>query len=706
MNETEKDQGLSAPGGQQQERHPEEPARPVAGGGDAGGRTAPRTSLKDLPRRRLRKRCKLGQVLLEAGVIDQEALDYALKLGQEKKMKLGQVLIEMGLADDMLVTRSLASQLNVPCVDPNKLAIPPEILSCVPTGLAYKLKAIPLKKSGNKLVVAMEDPTDFNAEDDLRFAAGLNIQPVLASGPDIRKALETYYAKAPDAEAPAAEPPVADDLLVLEEENEKEHDTRELFLSSQRSPIVNLSNTILKEAIRRKASDIHIDPHLDKVLVRYRVDGVLSEYSRLDKDFLAPLVSRMKVISGMDISIRRKPQDGKARVRCDGAFYDLRVSTLPASHGEKVVVRILGQEKGALRLEEMGFSSKAFQNMSEALDKTSGIILVTGPTGSGKSTTLYACLNRLKTPEVNIVTVEDPVEYEMEGVNQIQINPKAGLTFAACLRSILRQDPNIIMVGEIRDPETASIAVQASLTGHLVLSTLHTNDAPATVGRLLDLGVEPFLLASSLEAILAQRLVRRVCPHCARPEKVPRELLSRFQVQQDRWADVPFMSGGGCAHCHFTGYAGRMGIYETLRLTPSIREAVSHSSTIAKIKGLAEKEGYRPMAMDGFEKARAGYTTLSEVFRVAVMDNDDSSNGLMMDTECDPCPLEEDSGSFSREGFASGSYWKKLVAEMEAKQLILEKRLEAREKDLLRQNERIKRLEWMFMGMRAQKEKK
>jgi type IV pilus assembly protein PilB len=595
------------------------------------------TALFDTPEngRNGAARRTLGDCLIEAGVIDQETLDRALLIQSASSKKLGDILVEMGVADDTMIARNLARQLRIPFADLGGFRPDPQILTLVPPSLMRKHLAFPLKLHGKRLAVALDSPGDFAALQDLQFAAGMDILPVAAAKSHILKLVKEHTGAALNTGGSPPENPLVEMIGASAVEDKDEEEMDEKILLSSMSPVVRLTNAIIAEAVNKGASDIHIEPYQAKSLVRFRVDGILTEVSKIDPHVHPSVISRIKVVAGMDVSVRRKPQDGKVRVRYGGKTYDLRVSTIPAAHGEKVVIRILAQDKGSLLLEDMNFSSQVYTGMTAAIEKSAGVILVTGPTGSGKSTTLYACLNRLRSPTVNIITVEDPIEYEMDGVVQVQINPKAGITFAAGLRSILRQDPDIIMVGEIRDQETAHVAVESAQTGHLVLSTLHTNDAPSAVYRLLDLGVEPFMISSSLIAALAQRLVRNVCPKCGAPDPSTRRFLSKFSPYRQEGARENFLSGRGCPHCDQTGYRGRMGIYELLPASPEVREAIARTGSHSELVRAAKKAGYAELAGDGFLKASAGMTTLSEVFRVALVETaspEEASDNLTLKT--------------------------------------------------------------------------
>jgi len=408
-----------------------------------------------------------------------------------------------------------------------------------------------------------------------------------------------------------------EDIEVVKKKKEKETPIRELQDLGDLPPIVKFVNSVISEAIKLKASDIHIEPQEKSLVVRYRIDGIMREMMRADRNIAAAVASRIKIMSELDIAIKRKPQDGKAQVKQSGKIFDLRVSSLPTSYGEKVTIRILNPATAQLNPEDLGFSDKDLKYLNRAIHMPQGIILVTGPTGSGKSSTLYACLNKLNSPEVNIITVEDPVEYDVAGINQVQINPSAGITFARGLRSILRQDPDIVMVGEIRDQETAVTAFQAAQTGHLVFSTLHTNDAPSAVVRLMDLGIDPFLVSSSLIAVIGQRLVRKICEACKAPDTLSSEQLEEIRPYIGNRKDVVLWKGKGCEVCQQTGYSGRLGLFEMLTLTSALKEVIASGLSSEQLKKAAQKEGYRVMSFDGIQKALEGLTTIEEVFRVA-----------------------------------------------------------------------------------------
>ncbi|MBN1833626.1 MAG: type II/IV secretion system protein [Deltaproteobacteria bacterium] len=569
------------------------------------------------------QRKKLGELLIEAGLIDERTLSKALDIQKIKKKKLGQILVDMGVADQQVIANALASQLNIPLVRLKEMKISKEAISMVPAEIAQHYLLVPVERTDKGLTVAMANPLEFYAVDDLRFVTQMPIHVAVAPESDVLEAIEQFYLKSGLERVLGSTPGPEQGIEIVKRQETEEQDVKdpkEMLALTERPPVVRLTAAILGDAITSNASDIHIEPQRSAVIIRYRIDGIMREIMKTDRHVHASLVSRIKVISNMDISIRRKPQDGKSQVRFGGKGYDLRVSTIPTSYGEKVTMRILSPDSAKTGIEDLGLSERISQDLIDAISMPQGIVLVTGPTGSGKSSTLYACLNRLKSPEVNIVTVEDPIEFDIEGVNQVQINPQAGITFAAGLRSILRQDPDIVMVGEIRDSETASIACQAAQTGHLVLSTLHTNDAPSALTRLLDLGIESFLISESLQAVVGQRLVRTICEECKIPEPLSAQILKRLPPHIKENKEAVFWKGVGCEACRYTGYSGRLGIFEVLKITPSLREAMGSGASTLDIKRLAEKDGFRTMGMDGLDKALKGLTTIEEVFRVAPPD--------------------------------------------------------------------------------------
>ncbi len=591
-----------------------------------------------------RKRKRLGDLLVEAGVITPDQLMEALKQQKTEKKRIGQLLIDMGFTDEVEIAKALSVQLKIPFVELRGKQIPQAVVDIVPVEMAENYLLMPLKEDGQRLVVAMANPLEFYALDDLRFVTQRRIQIAVCTESDVLEALERHYPK-PGLEEKFGKPDEApeDGIEIVKQVEDDTKDLNRLLSIAELPPVVRFTNSIFADAIKLKASDIHIEPQKASVVIRYRVDGIMREIMQTDKHVHASLVSRVKVLANMDISVRRRPQDGRAQVRYHGKNYDMRVSSIPTSYGEKLTIRILNPDAGNMPLEELGFQKEILDQVKNALSRPNGIVIVTGPTGSGKSSTLYSCLNRLNAPEVNIVTVEDPVEFDVDGINQVQINPKAGITFAEGLRSILRQDPDIVMVGEIRDSETATIAGQAAQTGHLVLTTLHTNDAPSAVIRLMDLGVEPFILAESLVVIIAQRLVRRVCRQCRAPNPLSPRILQQLPPGLAGQKDVTFYKGEGCESCRFSGYDGRMGIFEVLTKTPAIQDLIATGAGMSAIKRAALAEGFHSLFLDGLSKALAGETTIEEVFRVAPPTGDESGQIPFQEEEAGNVAAEAES---------------------------------------------------------------
>ncbi len=573
--------------------------------------TARATGNKNHPRR------KIGEILVAAGVVDAKNLALAIETQKAQGKKLGQVLIDMGVTDDVQIARALSTQLNIPFLRIRPDTVKSEAVALVPREITENYTLIPICITDHQLVVAMVNPLEFYAVDDLRFVTQMPVSIAVAPLSDIVTALAQFYPNTglDSISFPGQE---GDESIELIKQKDADEIAPEKLLKiTELPPVVRFANSILSDAIKMNASDLHIEPQKAAVLVRYRVDGIMREMLTTDKHVHASLVSRLKVVSGMDISIRRKPQDGRAQVRCKGKAYDLRVSSIPTSYGEKITIRILSPDRGLIGNADIGFPPDLLAWLTDTITRPQGLFLVTGPTGSGKSSTLYACLNHVNSPQVNIVTVEDPVEFDIDGINQVQINPKAGVTFAGSLRSILRQDPDIVMVGEIRDRETAAIAFQAAQTGHLVLSSLHTNDAPSAVVRLLDLGVDPFLVAPSLIAVVGQRLVRRICSGCRVAEPANLELLSKLASHLVTNQPAIFYKGAGCEACQFTGYAGRMGIFEMYRVTPATGRLITATVNDQALKAAAHADGYRELFEDGLAKAVKGLTTIEELLRVA-----------------------------------------------------------------------------------------
>lgn len=554
----------------------------------------------------------LGNLLVEAGLITEEQLNEALrhqKAEKNGKNLLGRTLVELGYLTEDVIARVVADQHGIPFISLESYNVDDTASALISPGTARRYQALPIGFENGRLVVAMMHPTDVIAVDDLRILTGYDIQPVVASDSELEAAIDRFGRTGADVEPEEAEP--EDDV----------DDVVESPQSSSEKPAVNLANLILNQAVRAGASDVHIEPQERTLRVRFRIDGVLHDVMHPPKRLHPSLVSRIKVMANMDIAERRIPQDGRVTMKVEGRAIDVRVASLPAAYGEKLTLRLLDRSGKLITLEQLGFPPGELVKYQQIMHLPYGFILVTGPTGSGKSTTLYATLSALNSVEKHIITLEDPIEYRLDGINQVQINPRAGLHFATGLRSILRNDPDIVMVGEIRDRETARIAVESALTGHLVLSTLHTNDAAGAITRLGDMGIESFLTASSLAGVVAQRLVRVLCEHC----RVPYEL-SRAELL-DSVPDFPLEEGQesirlyrpeGCLRCSHTGYRGRMGIYELLLISETIRRLTLERRSAAEIKEAAVAEGMITFRQNGLQKVKQGITSLEEVMRVVV----------------------------------------------------------------------------------------
>ena len=557
-----------------------------------------------------KRRKQLGEVLLEEGLVTYEQLDEATSQQARSGKPLGRILIDLGFVVEQDLVSALAKQIGLPFVDLSEYPVDPAAASLISDSLAKRYSAMPIGYDDSKLVVAMSDPANVFALDDIRTITGLDIKPVVATRADITNAIARFHRleeSASDIVGAAAEE--VDELEDLSK-------TKELV---EEAPIVKLVNLLITQAVNERASDIHIEPHERDVRIRYRIDGVLHEVMRSPKSIQSGVISRLKIMSDINIAERRIPQDGRVGLVVGGKAIDLRVATLPTVYGEKVVIRILDKSSVLLNLTDLGFSASNFERYESSYRKPYGMILVTGPTGSGKSTTLYATLNIINTPERNIITVEDPVEYRLAGVNQIQINPKAGLTFASALRSILRSDPDVVLIGEIRDRETAQIAVEAALTGHLVLSTLHTNDAPSAISRLLEMGIEPFLVSSAVDAVLAQRLMRVLCDRCKELYAPTEEALREAKIPLNHDGTAPKLYRAvGCSHCAKTGYRGRMAAHEVMLKSEEIERLTAERRSAEEIGRVAREQGMRVLREDGVDKVLAGMTSIEEIMRVIV----------------------------------------------------------------------------------------
>jgi len=570
----------------------------------------------------------LGELLLDGGLITRAQLERALQVQREKGGRLGSILVRLGILSDEEVGAILSRQHGILSVDLNVYDVDPEAVALLTREQAIRYNALPLSRAGNTLTVAMIDPTNIFAIDDIKFMTGLNVQPVIVASASLVAAIERHYDGRGLELAEALNDVLgvtgaaSEDAVALVDAGEDEEITLETLEGGDVAPAVRLVNLILFDALRRGASDIHIEPYEKEFRVRFRLDGLLYRIMNPPLKMRAALTSRLKIMARLDIAEKRLPQDGRIRVnvRMDGRAraVDFRVSTLPTIFGEKVVLRVLDRENLRLDLRDLGFEAPALATFRRSIEKPYGMVLVTGPTGSGKTSTLYSALQSLNVPGTNIMTAEDPVEFNLPGVNQVQMKESVGLNFAAALRSFLRQDPNIILVGEIRDFETAEIAVKAALTGHMVLSTLHTNDAPSTVSRLMNMGIEPFLVATSVNLIQAQRLVRRVCTACATEACYPADVLVRIGFRPSEVAGLTLLRGRGCDACNATGYKGRVGLYEVMEITDPLRELILVGGSGLELRRRALDEGMQTLRQSGLEKVRAGLTTVEEVTRETV----------------------------------------------------------------------------------------
>lgn len=559
------------------------------------------------------QRKRLGDILVEAGVISAQQLQEALSKQKILGKRLGKVLVDTGITTEDSIATTLAAQMSIPYLNLNEITITPEVLTTIPDGIVRSHNLLPVKLEGNRLQITMSDPLDVFIIDEITFQTGYELEIGISPESQIEAAIKHYYGNSESLQN-------AVDNLAAERKTEVSLDesfftTFDLNDEEQNVPIINLVNTIIQQAINDKASDIHIEPDEEVVRVRYRIDGILNELMKAPKTIQSELISRLKIMAQMDISEKRLPQDGRIKVKVQNKSIDLRVSSLPTVFGEKIVIRILDKSRLSLTLDQVGFDEdllKLFKTLSSA---PNGIVLMTGPTGSGKTSTLYAAINFVKSPEINITTVEDPVEYLIPSINQVQVRSEIGLTFARTLRSILRQDPNVILIGEIRDFETAQIAIESALTGHLVFSTLHTNDAASAVTRLIEMGVEPYLVASAVIGVGGQRLVRKICPSC----RISYELKDPEQIEvlkENGFNNTELFTGKGCLTCRKTGYAGRTAIHEIMTINDEIHSLILDSASARDIRQAAIKSGMRTMRVDGLQKAIKGVTTLKEVLRL------------------------------------------------------------------------------------------
>lgn len=548
----------------------------------------------------LSQKKRLGEILVEKGIITEEILNRALSIQQGSMEKLGDVFLKMGVIKEEDLYSALSDIYNVPYVNLDDVVIDSEVVRLVPEHICRRYMVIPLNIDGDRIMVAMSNPVNIYALDDIRIITGKDVDPVLASERQITQVLDRIY---------TIQKGLEETLINIGPSDEDAEATVEVL--EDEAPVVRLVNLTITQAVQEGASDIHIEPTENDVKIRFRVDGVLYDVISPPKRIFPTLVARIKILSNMDIAERRVPQDGRFRVNSQGKIIDFRVSTLPTIYGEKIVLRLLDRSATLIGLEKLGFTEEILHNFDNLIRRPYGMILVTGPTGSGKTTTLYSALAKISTTEKNIITIEDPVEYQFARINQVQINPKAGLTFANGLRSILRQDPDIMMVGEIRDRETAEIAVQSALTRHLVLSTIHTNDSAGAIARLIDMGIEPYLISSSLIGILAQRLARRICPRCRVPKEPTEEEIKVLKISSDH----TMYEGKGCEACRHTGYRGRLGIFELLVIDDEIRAMIVDKTPANVIREAAVKNGMVTLWEDAKLKVIDGITTYSEILR-------------------------------------------------------------------------------------------
>jgi type IV pilus assembly protein PilB len=557
-------------------------------------------------------------MLVKAGKITEEQLTKALELQKKGDEKLGQILVRTGaISDEEELSEFIGKQLNMGALRLSDIELNPEVVKMIPSDIARRFNVIAITKLGKTLVVAISDPNNIYVLDAIKFITGYNVQPVISPEKAIQKAIDAYYKDTGSIDEILKG--LKEEGLEVIGQSEEVPTEQDLRSQVQDKPLVKLVDSIIADAIRRGCSDIHIETYEKRIRVRYRLDGDLHEMSPLPFKYRAAIVSRVKIMADLDISERRLPQDGRIKVKFGDRAVDLRVSVLPTIFGEKVVMRILDPRSVNVDLTKLGFSEHSLKEFDRAIHLPYGMILVTGPTGSGKTTTLYSALKQINTPDINIMTAEDPVEFNFEAINQVHVKSEIGLSFASALRSFLRQDPDVIMVGEIRDGETADIAVRAALTGHLVFSTLHTNDAPSSIERLVDMGVPDYLVASCVKLVMAQRMVRKICPNCKREAKVPPETLQMLGLSENEIKEIKVYEGKGCAECNNTGFSGRTGIFEVMPISPEIERMIIAKASNPDIKQQAIAEGMLPLRWAALEKLKKGITTVAEVLAVTAL---------------------------------------------------------------------------------------
>ena len=564
----------------------------------------------------------LAEVLTHAGLITQEQAKSAEEVAEKRKVPLTTAVKELGYVDGNLISQTLAEHFGLRSIDLATVDIDKEVLSLIPHGVARRYKTVPLEKKDNTLSVAISDPLNLDSVDSLRMLLKMDVEPVIADADDIQKSIERHYGAEEEAVAKMLEEISSGDIRYVQDDGRAITSDEEEEEIPDEAPVIKLVSLLIMEAFRHRASDIHLEPLGRKFRIRYRIDGMCHEVQGPPRKLQGSVLSRVKIMAGMDIAEKRLPPDGRILIKVLGREIDLRVSALPGNHGESIVMRILDKQSLLLGLAELGFSTEDQKTYEKLIQLPHGVLLITGPTGSGKTTTLYACLNYINRPDRKIITVEDPIEYMLSGINQVHVNEDIGLTFAAALRSILRQAPNVIMVGEIRDLETAEIAINASLTGHLVFSTLHTNDAPSAVTRLIDMGVKPFLVASALQSVMAQRLVRKVCPECTQPYDPPGHELEAMGLTREEVKGANLQKGRGCAACGNTGYRGRIAVFELMTVNDDISKLVYQCVAATEIRKVARQYGMKTLREDGMLKVLSGVSTFDEVMRVTQKDVD------------------------------------------------------------------------------------
>lgn len=563
-------------------------------------------------------RSQLGRILLRRKLIRKEALDKAMAVQAKNNKILPRILIEMGIVNEATIMKTIQSELGINRVYPNEFTVPKELALLIPKEICNKNVLVPLKRADAQLIVAMADPTDYMKVDDLKFMAGLPIQPVLATQKEITDKLQELYGKDDPLETVLSEIDISDPVDTIEiilDEDEEESDIEELLRAKDQPPAIRIVNSIISDALRHNASDVHIEPKTKYVMVRYRIDGLLHDKIHIPLSMHPLIVSRIKIMCEMDIAERRRPQDGRVTVKTSSKMVDMRISTLPTITGEKLVLRILDKNAAIKDIEELGLSDRDLRKVSRLVLQPQGIILSTGPTGSGKTTTLYSLLRQVATVSKNFITIEDPVEYFMSNAEQVHVREKIGLGFPVILRAVFRQDPNVIMLGEIRDFETAEVAFHAAMTGHLVLSTLHTNSSIASITRLRDLGIKPYVINEGLVGVVAQRLVRRICPHCKVDDDPPEQVLRALKLDKKNLDFTP-QKGAGCEHCNQTGYAGRTGVFEVFQIDQELRNMIYNDAGETELVRAARWSGMTTLLEDGINKLKAGSTSCEEVLRV------------------------------------------------------------------------------------------